>query len=392
MRALDLVLEEVTAAYARRAALLSPMVDTLLSRLVADVSPYSAEGLGLNNISMLLPLRDSLNGFELEATELIGVLVGLLDSDEDMLDMLLTEKAALRGKRPPAAHHEPVELLLEEYARQMATVLTEAQALKKRVASASELAQLHLDISRNRMVSMNVHLSMVNTSLALIMTSAGVFGMNLTSGMENSSDAFYAVTAISSLAAGCTLATCWSYLHGFRGSGRSQQLSLQLQSSNAVRRVFRNLDSLQFVLANKLGPTPSSLPDEGAGAGGGGAGTEDGAAAPGAAVSVASLKRELEHASGHTMSSAELTLLLRLLEREDIHDAPVPRSQIAALWQRFALPREMWSPSEPSPLARPPALDGKKAPAAGAPPVAGAATAHGVPPAAPPAGKLPGKK
>jgi hypothetical protein len=41
--------------------------------------------------------------------------------------MLLTERALLRGARPPVSHHEPVELLLEEYARQMASVLTEAQ-------------------------------------------------------------------------------------------------------------------------------------------------------------------------------------------------------------------------------------------------------------------------
>ncbi|KAG8461980.1 hypothetical protein KFE25_013999 [Diacronema lutheri] len=386
MRALDLLLEEVTASYARRAALLSPMVDSLLERMVVEAAPYSAAGLGLSDVSILIPLRDSLNTFELDASKLVSVLVDLLDSDEDMLDMLLTEKATLRGQRPPAAHHEAVELLLEEYVRQMASVLTEAQALKKRVASASELAQLHLDISRNRMVATNVHLSMVSTALAVVMTASGVFGMNLHSGLETDASAFQIVTASSSALGGCMLAACWSYLHGFRGGHTQQQLSLQLQAASAIRTVFRKLDSLQYVLAHKLRPPaapsaawPPAADDGGRGGAGGAGGAEPAvatAAVTGAPLSLEALKREVEQAAGAPLTAQELSLIVRLIERNEAgREAPggaggadggtaLSRSQIAALWRRVALPRDLWAlaDGEASPAATTPAA----APARGA--------------------------
>ena len=49
----------------------------------------------------------------------LGCITHLLSNDEDMLDLLLTEKenAKAENKTLPLESHENVELLLEEYAR-----------------------------------------------------------------------------------------------------------------------------------------------------------------------------------------------------------------------------------------------------------------------------------
>lgn len=241
MRALDLILEELTRVFARRSKLHEPLVESVISH----------EGLGLEQVSMLAPLLDSLTSFEMEADDLLQVLVGLLSSDEDMCDMLLTEKAELAGERPPVQRHEPVELMLEEYARRLANVVSDTQALKKRVDSASELTRLYLDITRNRMVATNVTLSMVSTSLALVMATAGMFGMNLANGMEESPTAFMVVTMVSSSVGVALLTGCWLHLHGFRGGARHLEVRTRMEASTALRRVFRNVEALQLILAGR---------------------------------------------------------------------------------------------------------------------------------------------
>jgi hypothetical protein len=76
------------------------MVDSLLSGMtVAGASPDGSAGVGLSDVSVLLPLRDSLTGFELETAELIRVIVGLLDSDEVRRPHARAESAARHTDR-----------------------------------------------------------------------------------------------------------------------------------------------------------------------------------------------------------------------------------------------------------------------------------------------------
>ena len=51
----------------------------------------------------------------------IRCITDLLDSDEDMMNLLLTEKAMAESQNKvlPIESHENVELLLEEYGRQL---------------------------------------------------------------------------------------------------------------------------------------------------------------------------------------------------------------------------------------------------------------------------------
>lgn len=69
--------------------------------------------------------------------------------------------------------HQAVELLLEDYNRQLQTILSEIHYLQKRVQSTQELVAMSLDAYRNRMIRMNLNLSVAAVCLATCTTAAG---------------------------------------------------------------------------------------------------------------------------------------------------------------------------------------------------------------------------
>ena len=93
----------------------------------------------------------------------------LLDSDEDMINLQLTAKqrAGENNETLPMESHQDVELLLEEYARQLNSILLEIDFLLQRVQSKQDLVALSLDAFRNRMIRMNLYLSIGKTSYLL---------------------------------------------------------------------------------------------------------------------------------------------------------------------------------------------------------------------------------
>ena len=77
------------------------------------------------------------NAAEMNVKGAIRCITDLLDSDEDMMNLLLTEKAMAESQNKvlPIESHENVELLLEEYGRQLNSILLEIAYLLQRVQS-----------------------------------------------------------------------------------------------------------------------------------------------------------------------------------------------------------------------------------------------------------------
>ena len=116
---LESVLRETCNTWHRRITLYRPVVSGLLSSITGEIQTESG-------MHRLVPLKDSLQGFEMEVTSAIKCIVDLLSNDEDMLAILLSEKHLAKsvnnGKDEqivldPRLHDE-VELLLEDYNRQ----------------------------------------------------------------------------------------------------------------------------------------------------------------------------------------------------------------------------------------------------------------------------------
>ena len=152
---LESVLRDTLETFTRRVKLLEPIVNNFVHRVSSEV--FSDAG-----VHLLVPLKDSLQGFELHVKQTFDCLTELLNDDEEMLKLLLTEQEAARnlGTEVDFDRHQDVELLVGVYARQFNNLLQEIHYLLGRLQSKQEFVALALAGYRNRLVRMNVNISM----------------------------------------------------------------------------------------------------------------------------------------------------------------------------------------------------------------------------------------
>ncbi|GMH83429.1 hypothetical protein TrST_g434 [Triparma strigata] len=237
---LEGVLREVCDTWHRRIRLYRPVVDGVLGSVSSEVDAESG-------MHRLVPLKDSLQLFEMEVSGAIKCLVGLLENDEDMLGLLLTEKhlAEKENKEIDPELHGVVELLLEDYNRQLDQILQEITYLQRRVQTKQELVAISLDSYRNRMIRMNVHIGIATMCLGICTTVAGYFGMNLTHGLEEHETAFMTTVVASGLGGAILYAGCHSYLSGSwmreRARGRAEEVL-------SVTGVLSHMNSLDYAV------------------------------------------------------------------------------------------------------------------------------------------------
>ena len=213
---LEEILREVCLTYSRRLQLYEPIVDEIVTRVSNEI--YAASG-----VHRLVPVKDSLQDFELEVKSTLNCLKELLEDDDDMLGLLLTEQldAHQRGENLEHVRHESIELLLEEYSRQLVNILQEISSLLKKVQTKQDIVKISLDAFRNRVLRMNLYLSIAGVSIASSTAVAGFYGMNLVNGLEESPTAFWNLVSATSLTGIVFGVGCISYMSGSASTTRT---------------------------------------------------------------------------------------------------------------------------------------------------------------------------
>ena len=242
---LEFVLKDTVETYMRRIQLLEPIVDDFLSR-VSTTQVFTEEG-----VHQLVPLKDTLQRFELRVKQSLDCLKELLNDDDEMLKLLLTEQAEARESGVPVHHdrHQAVELLVGIYARQLANLLQEVDYLLGRVQSKQEFVTLALAAYRNRLVRMNVNIGIVGVSTAITTTIAGLFGMNLVSGLEDSSVAFVAVAGGSTV---LSMAVAAQFYHFMSGRVMQQQAAKSLQANKTLTKALSDMVALDYAFKKMM--------------------------------------------------------------------------------------------------------------------------------------------
>jgi magnesium transporter len=265
---LEETLKDVCDTWHRRVKLYKPVVDGILTTISAEAMDSASD----SGMHRLIPLKENLASFELTVKSHIRCLVDLLESDEDMRNLLLTERQEFREQREREARedggsvyhaqtnntsnssdepdisidrHQVVELLIEDYSRQLQQILQSINFLQNRVQSTQELVAMSLDAYRNRMIEMNLHLTIGAVCLGACTTVAGFFGMNLTSGLEEHAGLFWPTVWGSSAVGVAIYVTCRSYLSGKHMQNRALQRANEVRS---VTGVLSDMDSLDYAV------------------------------------------------------------------------------------------------------------------------------------------------
>lgn len=159
-------------------------VNEVLEALDKDVS--------LEKLKRLLDVSKQLSAFQQKVKLVRQALHTVLEADNDMAAMYLTDKAA--GKPRAEADHEEIEMLLENYFEASGEIVEKAENLLSDVEYTHDSVKSILDSHRNLIMMLEVRFSVAMLSIASGTYIAGLYGMNVINGLEEAVTGFPIVT------------------------------------------------------------------------------------------------------------------------------------------------------------------------------------------------------
>ncbi|KAK4532320.1 hypothetical protein CCYA_CCYA11G3177 [Cyanidiococcus yangmingshanensis] len=214
LRALESILVDVCNGLMREMRYLVPAIESMLHALSSDTTAGTATSAaaaaaasGANTgaeashsippdaimLDRLLGAKNKLNELQNRATQLRSALNEVLLSDEDMSEMYLSIKAE-SGHRRRVDQHEEVEMMFENYLKQVDSMVSEILSRAHAIQSTEDFVQIKLDALRNRILRLDLVLKLGSVSLSSGALVAAIFGMNLHSTLEESELAFLSIT------------------------------------------------------------------------------------------------------------------------------------------------------------------------------------------------------
>ncbi|RDB30358.1 Mitochondrial inner membrane magnesium transporter LPE10 [Hypsizygus marmoreus] len=186
-RALESILLSVLSALEAEMVFIRNLVGGLLAELEDNIDH--------DRFKRLLHYSRRLTSFQNRAKLVEEALEEVLGQDDDLNAMYLTDKK----KNIIREHqdHEDLEVLLESFTKQVEEIVNEAENIESNVQSTQEIVELILDSNRNALLALDLKVSIATLGVGTGALIAGLFGMNLTSHMEQHAYAFYGMSATS---------------------------------------------------------------------------------------------------------------------------------------------------------------------------------------------------
>ena len=187
LRALEAVLISVTSGLEAEFALVRDPVTHVLRELEEDIDR--------DKLRHLLISSKKLGTFEQKARLVRDAIDDLLEADDDLAAMYLTERKA-SGKSRPENDHQEVEMLLESYHKICDEIVEVSGNLISNIRNTEEVVRAILDANRNQLMLLELKFSIGTLGLAGGTLVAGLYGMNLNNFIEDTNWGFGAVSVI----------------------------------------------------------------------------------------------------------------------------------------------------------------------------------------------------
>lgn len=138
--------------------------------------------------------RKRLVAIQQRARQFRSALREILENDEDMAAMFLTDRQA--GQLHEVEDHLEVEYLLEAYYKNTDAIAESASALLGDVERTTETIQSILAVRRNQILVFEAQLEICMLGFAVSTFVAGLFGMNVVNFFEESTSAFVILVGV----------------------------------------------------------------------------------------------------------------------------------------------------------------------------------------------------
>lgn len=225
LRALEAVLISVTSGLESEFEGVREPVVRVLRELEEDIDR--------DKLRHLLIYSKKLGTFEQKARLVRDAIEDLLEADDDLAAMYLTEKSL--GSERADDNHEEVELLLESYHKVADEIVQVSSNLVSAIRNTEEIVRAILDSNRNSLMLLDLKFSIGTLGISAGMFIAALYGMNLKNFIEEDRFGF---AEISGLSLAVTVVGCvWA----FRRLGKVQRLSMWggVERGNRNRQVAR---------------------------------------------------------------------------------------------------------------------------------------------------------
>ena len=183
-RALEAVLISVTSGLESEFVGVREPVVRVLRELEEDIDR--------EKLRHLLIHSKKLGTFEQKARLVRDAINDLLDADDDLATMYLTERSS--GKKRDENDHQEIEMLLESYHKICDEIVEISGNLISNIRNTEEVIKAILDANRNSLMLLELKFSIWTLGLGTGTLIAGLYGMNLKNFIEESDVAFTGVT------------------------------------------------------------------------------------------------------------------------------------------------------------------------------------------------------
>jgi magnesium transporter len=190
---------------------MKPVIDRHLRDLPNDLTTRMLEELRVN--------KQRLHQFLARAHSVRDILDKLLDEDEDMANMYLSEKHASPSQSRNVENHDEVEMLLEAYMQVIDELVNRADLLNNAIEDTEDLVMIHLDTLRNRLLSVDLALNIFGMAFAFGGCVSSVFGMNLLFPLDTPSKGNYSFLIVVLVIVGFAVVVPWVSLVALKKRG-----------------------------------------------------------------------------------------------------------------------------------------------------------------------------
>ncbi|KAL8643569.1 MAG: hypothetical protein Q9226_008274 [Calogaya cf. arnoldii] len=225
-RALEAVLISVTSGLETEYEGVSEPVVRVLRELEEDIDR--------DKLRHLLIYSKKLGTFEQKARLVRDAIDDILDADDDLVAMYLSERA--QGKIREEDDHTEVEMLLESYHKVCDEIVEESGNLVSNIRNTEEIVKAILDANRNSLMLLDLKFSIGTLGIGSGAFIASLYGMNLKNFIEESDYGFIGVSAWSFVFA----AIVCSY--GLSKLRRVQRVSMWGEHGGNNRGSWRDVD------------------------------------------------------------------------------------------------------------------------------------------------------
>ncbi|KAH7447659.1 hypothetical protein KP509_01G115600 [Ceratopteris richardii] len=244
---LECILDETCSFFHQKVERLKLVVESMLEELTNDVST--------GGLHRLLPLKSALTEVEHDVRDTHEAMEQILGSD-DTLDALClrdeeaydgegeSQKVLLKKEQRAMKIRQAAADLIVSYQREVDDAGGALEEMRKGMDSAQEVWELGLDTTRNRIITMNLYISMATVTLSLATVPASFFGMNLASGIEGHPNMFYWVMGTTSaFALTCFIGLIFALrvVPTFKDKKRAQDLA-------ALRDLLQHMDTIDDIV------------------------------------------------------------------------------------------------------------------------------------------------